>query len=110
MVPEKRPLRLLASLIMAAGLAMPLAISSGPVVNAASPGEGGPLTPRLQLLADPMFDTWSPQAQAAKLFPPASGPGSIMERPGRRILVDVRVTDTSATTLAALRATGTLFV
>ena len=103
---QNRTTRRLASLIIAAALAMPLTMSSGTLANAASPGKGGPLTPRLQLLADPMFDTLSLQAQAAKLFLPASGPGSIMERPGGRILVDVRVTDTSATTLASVRATG----
>ena len=36
----------------------------------------------------------------------AAGPGSLMERPGGRILVDVRVSDASASTLARLRASG----
>ena len=35
-----------------------------------------------------------------------SGPGSLMERPGGRILVDIRVSDTSAATLNRLKASG----
>ena len=106
MVPQKRPMRLLASLFIAAALAMPLTMSSGTSANAASPGKGGPLTPRLQQLADPAFDALPPQAQAKKLSLPASGPGSLMERPGGRILVDIRVRDTSAATIRRLQATG----
>ena len=105
-IRRRRQSRRVASLIIAAALAMPLVMSSGTSANAASPGKGGPLTPRLQLLADPAFDASPPQAQAEKLALPVSGPGSIMERPGGRILVDVRVSDTSAATLDRLEAAG----
>jgi hypothetical protein len=73
---------------------------------AAAHRKGGPLTPRLQLLADPAFETASAEAQAEKLMLSVSGPGSIMKRPGGRILVDVRVSDTSAATLARMKASG----
>ena len=103
-IRQGRQLRRLASLIIAAALAMPLMMSSGPFANAAAPGKGGPLTPRLQLLADPAFDALSPEAQAEKLGLDVSGPGSIMKRPGGRILVDVRLSDSSAATLDRLEA------
>ena len=106
MVRQRRQLRRVASLIIAAALAMPLLMSSGAAASGASPGKGGPLTPRLQLLAGPAFDALPLQDQAEKLLLPVSGPGSVMERPGGRILVDIRVTDTSAATLARLQATG----
>jgi hypothetical protein len=110
MVRQRRPFRLFGSLIVAAALAMPLMVSSGAAANGASPGKGGPLTPRLQALADPAFDTLSLQAQAAKLMLPVSGPGSIMERPGGRILIDVRVSDTSAATIDRMQAAGSHLV
>ena len=106
MARQRRSIRLVASLIAAAALAMPLILSSATTANAASPAKGGPLTPRLQLLADPAFATSSSQAQAEKLSLPVSGPGSIMTRPGGRILVDVRLTDTSAATIDRLAASG----
>ena len=110
MVRQSRLLRRVGAIIVAVGLAMPLMMSSGTSANAAPVGKGGPLTPRLQLLADPAFGRLPSQVQAEMLMLPASGPGSIMERPGARILVDVRVTDTGAATIDALRATGLLLV
>ncbi|MGA3057937.1 MAG: S8 family serine peptidase, partial [Candidatus Limnocylindrales bacterium] len=105
-----RLLALAPAALLLAGL---FSVWAGPLagpVNAAVHGKDGPLTPRLQLLADPAFETESAQAQAEKLMLPVSGPGSIMERPGGRILVDVRVSDTSAATLHGLEAIGARLV
>ncbi len=110
MVRQRQTLRRGASLIVAVALAMPVVLSAGTFASAATPSKGGPLTPRLQLLAQPTFEALSPQAQAQKLVLPASGPGSIMERPGGRILVDIRVTDTAAGTLERLKAAGSQLV
>jgi hypothetical protein len=83
------------------------AVSAAPAAAATSHGRGNdPLTPRLRQLADPAFAALPPQARAQRLWLPASGPGSLVERPGGRILVDVRVSDTSAATLDRLRASG----
>jgi Subtilase family len=71
-----------------------------------SHGKRGPLTPRLQLLADPGFAALPARVRAQRLGLPTSGPGSISERSGGRVLVDVRVSDTSASTLQRLRASG----
>jgi hypothetical protein len=61
-------------------------------------------------MARPAFEASSAQVQAQELMLPASGPGSIMVRPGGRILVDVRVADTSVATLDRLKAVGARLV
>jgi hypothetical protein len=87
--------------------APPIAIApTAPTSAPVGKGKGGPLTPRLQLLADPAFRALSPEEQARRLSLPVSGPGSIMQRPDGRILVDIRLTDTTAATLARLSASG----
>jgi hypothetical protein len=47
-----------------------------------------------------------PTAQARHLGLAASGPGSLTRRPGGRVLVDVRVSNTSPATLRLLKASG----
>src|SRR5436190_4224329 len=90
-----------------AGVSVSAASAAPPVPQAgASHGNGNPLTPRLRHLADPGFAALTPRVRARRLGLPASGPGSIIERPGGRVLVDVRMSDTGFATLQRLRASG----
>jgi hypothetical protein len=97
--------------MLAVGCAVTLVVAAWVPAASATPGgapraKANPLTPRLQLLADSSVAALPAQARAQRLGVPASGPGSITERPGGRILVDVRVSDTSAATLQLLRSSG----
>jgi hypothetical protein len=108
--------RLLPVLLFAGALSLAVAVpatSANAGIKAASGtgpaaahGKRDPLTPRLQRLAHPRFVSRSAEAQARRLGLPAAGPGSLVHRPGGRILVDIRVADTTARTLNRLRASG----
>ena len=64
---------------------------------------GSKLSPALAALANP---TALPQTQTDQAAEPNSGPGSMVQRPDGRVLVDLLLKDKSAATLGAIEATG----
>jgi Subtilase family len=107
--PLAMRLSIAVALVIGAGaVALPAAFAAAPAAaqGGAVQGRNSPLTPRLQLLADAKFAALPSQARARGLGLAPSGPGSIVERPGGRILVDMRVADTSVSTLQRIRSIG----
>ena len=97
---------------MAFGLATSVLalVPAAPVRAAPVPAtRSGKLSPRLQTLAT--SDGFaSPRAKASALSLPSSGVGSLATRPGGRVLVYVRTSDTSSAGVADLRQRGAQIV
>ena len=97
---------------MAFGLATSVLalVPAAPVRAAPVPAtRSGKLSPRLQTLAT--SDGFaSPRAKASALSLPSSGVGSLVTRPGGRVLVYVRTSDTSSAGVADLRQRGAQIV
>jgi hypothetical protein len=116
MQPEvRRWLSALAAVALVVTMAAPTAANDGSGgtirdVRASQASKPEPLTPRLQRLADPAIAALPVKARNRLLGLPESGPGTLVDRGGRRILVEIRVADTSATTLSELRDAGARIV
>ena len=66
----------------------------------------GVLSARLLALAEPATARSSARSQALALSLPAHGPGSVVRDAGGRVLVQVRLAETAAATVAPLRLLG----
>src|SRR5690349_18420160 len=91
---------LISTLVVVALDASPASAQSPP---ANGPKKSGKLSPRLTKRAAAPSDRAAPNAAAAL---PDTGPGSPVVMPDGRLVVEVKVQDTSAATLDALRAAG----
>src|SRR5947207_9699660 len=81
--------------------------SSPQPANTAPVKSSGKLSSRLQqLVQSPQLRTASAAEQARALSLPADGPGSLMRDKDGRLLVDIRVSDTSAPVLKSLSDAG----
>ena len=69
-------------------------------------GRTSKLSPRLQNLRQPQVMALSGAARSQAMGLVGTGAGSLMERPGGRIVVQIRFTDTSSATLDAVAAAG----
>ncbi len=69
-------------------------------------GRASKLAPRLQTLLQPQVRALTGAGQSRALGLAASGAGSLMQRPGGRVVVRIRFADTSTATLDAVRAAG----
>jgi len=87
-------------------MAVASAARSQPVTNASVVGRGSKLSPHLRTLAQPAVQSYSAPEQSHAVGLADTGPGSLMHRPGGRIVVRIRFTDTSTATLDAVRAAG----
>jgi hypothetical protein len=96
-----------ASLVLA-GLTGGLGTTSSDA--APTTAKSGKLSTRLAQLATPALVRAGRASQAAALDLPARGAGSLMRREGGSLLTYVRVSDTSAATVAAIRGAGATIV
>jgi hypothetical protein len=106
---RRRPLTLMAVSVLTllvAALVPPTAGAAGQRPSPVPTGRAAKLSPRLQTLAAPQALGLSATAQAGAVGLPASGPGSLVQRDGGRLVVLVHFTDPSDTTLAAVQAAG----
>ena len=83
---------------------------SGSVSSAALARRGGKLSPRLSVLeSTPSFAAAQRRRRRCSALP-ASGPGSLVQEPGGRVLVEIRTSSTSASAVAKLRTLGAQIV
>lgn len=68
------------------------------------------LSARLNILSDPSVSSQDPAAQAKAVSLPAKGRGSLIRNAQGELLVSIRLSDTSAATIDALRKAGATIV
>lgn len=87
-------------------------VSSKPKLSASTPTmrRGGKLSPRLSVLGGKQSLAAARAAAPAVFSLPASGPGSLVRRADGRLLVEIRTANTTAATVARLRARGAAVV
>ncbi len=113
--PRRRRPRALAATVCSALVLLAALVPATATVAAAAgrtpagvvlTGRGSKLSPRLQTLRQPQAVALAGAAQSQAVGLAATGAGSLMQRPGGRVVVQIRFNDTSTATLDALSAAG----
>ena len=107
----KRGVTIVAVVLATLGaLVVPTTVASAaarqPVDNTTLSGRTSKLSPRLQTLLRPQVQALSAADQSHAVGLADTGPGSLMQRSGGRVVVLIRLNDTSTDTLDAVRAAG----